>query len=112
MMTENIQLYTTRKHRTFRLPAELDDVRDFNLPLYILVALWAIRMRQPVTVRMVRDVFCISLRRASDVLEYMTEQGASVIDAECVVRPIRQGDKRMRREWVVTCIHGKNYRRP
>ncbi|HBR1414073.1 TPA: CaiF/GrlA family transcriptional regulator [Klebsiella pneumoniae] len=102
--------YTTRKHRSFRLPTELSDMEDTSLPLYILVAYWGLRQNKPVTVRDVRQAFCISLRRASDILEYMTEQGSEIVEAECRLCPLKPGDRRMRREWRVTAVYGERAR--
>lgn len=95
----------TRKHYPFDLPAELNDV-PAGLPLYLLVALWALRQNRPVSVRDVRGAFRISLRRASDVLEYMSGQGERNVKVTCFLRPLRQGDRRMRREWHVTTVSG------
>ncbi|WP_407578979.1 CaiF/GrlA family transcriptional regulator [Citrobacter koseri] len=102
--------YTTRKHQSFRLPAELEDMGDAGLPLYVLVAYWGLRQRKPVTVRDVRQAFGLSLRRASDILEYMTEQGSEIVEAECHLRPLKPGDRRMRREWRVTAVNGERVR--
>lgn len=97
--------YKTRKHYSFDLPTELNDV-PAGLPLYLLVALWALRQNRPVSVRDVRGAFKISLRRASDILEYIAEQGERNVKATCFLRPLRQGDRRMRREWHVTAVSG------
>lgn len=100
----------TRKRYSYNLPSELEDVSDANLPLYVLVALWALRQKRPVTVRDVRNAFDLSLRRASDVLEYMTEQGSSVVEARCTLRPLCDGDKRKRREWHVYAVNDERAR--
>lgn len=102
--------YSTRKHQSFRLPAELEDMGDAGLPLYVLVAYWGLRRRKPMTVRDVREAFGLSLRRASDILEYMSEQGSDIVEAECRLRPLKQGDRRMRREWRVTVVYGERVR--
>lgn len=102
--------YLTRKHQSFCLPPELEDVGYVTLPLYVLVALWALRQNRPVTVRDVRNAFALSLRRASDVLEYLTEQGAGIVEASCTLRPVSHGDRRMRREWLVTAVYDERAR--
>ena len=100
MLSEN-NVYISKQNRQFILPPELNDVGSEKFPLYILVALWAFRQGKPVTVKMVREAFSISIRRASDILEYMMEHGEGVIDAVCTVHYIEQGDRRLRRVWVV-----------
>lgn len=102
--------YISRKHQLFRLPVELQDLEGKNLPLYILIALWGLRKREPLTVKDVRHGFGLSIRRASDILEYMTEQGDKVVEVICYLRPMKSGDRRMRREWIVTAVHGERLR--
>jgi hypothetical protein len=107
-MTGN-SVHFTRKLQPFRLPPELEDTLcvDTDLPLYVLIACWALLKRTPVTVRDVRLAFDISLRRASDLLEYMTEQGAGVVQAECVLLPSVRGKKCMCRAWMVFSVNAK-----
>lgn len=109
-MSISLERYTTRKHKPFRLPAELEDIGEAGLPLYVLVAYWGLRQGKSVTVRDVRQAFGLSLRRASDILEYMTEQGRNIVETECHLRPLKPGDRRMRREWRVTAVYGERAR--
>lgn len=109
-MSVSRERYITRKHKPFRLPAELEDMGEAGLPLYVLVAYWGLRQGKSVTVRDVRQAFGLSLRRASDILEYMTEQGSDIVETECHLRPLKPGDRRMRREWRVTAVYGERAR--
>lgn len=109
-MSVSKERYTTRKHKSFWLPAEIEDMREAGLPLYVLVAYWGLRQGKPVTVRDVRLAFGLSLRRASDILEYMMEQGGNIVETECHLRPLKHGDRRMRREWRVTAVYGERAR--
>lgn len=103
--------YTPRKCRKcFRLPVELEDLSDLNLPLYVSVALWGLCRGKSITVRDVQQAFCISIRRASDILNYMTERGSGVVETKCNLRPLKQGDRRMRREWRVVAVYGGRIR--
>lgn len=96
-----------RKPYSFQLPVELEDLRGVNLPLYVFVALWGLRRGEPLTVKNVRQAFSLSIRQASDVLEYMTEQGNNVVEVKCRLRPLKQGDRRMRREWQIVTVYGE-----
>lgn len=97
------RIYHSRKHQPFRLPPELKEFNERNpgAPFYILVACWAFLKGTPVTVRDVREEFQVSLRRASDLLEYLTEHGTDTVHAECVLIPAAQGSKCVRRAWTV-----------
>ncbi|HAU5637869.1 CaiF/GrlA family transcriptional regulator [Citrobacter amalonaticus] len=105
-MSIHMGQYTTRKHKFLQPPTESEDMRDVNLLRYVLVAFWGLRQRKPVTVRDVRLAFCISFRQASDILEYMTERGSAIVEAECRLRH----PERMRREWLVTAVYGERLR--
>ncbi|HAT6805034.1 TPA: CaiF/GrlA family transcriptional regulator [Citrobacter freundii] len=102
--------HTTRKNQPFFLPAGLEDVSHAKLPLYVLVALWALRQNRAVTVSDVRKAFGLSLRRAIDVLEYLTEQGDGKVEASCSLCPVGQKDRRKRREWRVTAVYSERSR--
>ncbi|HHD2902401.1 CaiF/GrlA family transcriptional regulator [Enterobacter kobei] len=109
MIVKNNCRKRSRTPQKFTLPLEIEDLKNKNIPLYMLVALWSFRKNELVTVRSVSIAFEISIRRASDLLEYLTEQGEEHVIAECVVSPLRHGDKRMRRTWRVTDIISIRY---
>ncbi|WP_169741194.1 CaiF/GrlA family transcriptional regulator [Trabulsiella guamensis] len=96
-----------RKPQPFRTPPELNEESYAGLPLYMLIAHWALLRGVPVTVRDVRLAFDITLRRASDLLEYLTEQGSRVVEAECYLVPSPRGGKCMCRAFRVISINGK-----
>jgi len=102
--------HTTQKKQPFCLPAGLEDVTYAKLPLYILVAIWALRQNRAVTVSDVRKAFCLPLRRAIDILEYLTEQGTGKVEVSCHLCPVSQDDRRKRREWRVTAVYSERSR--
>ncbi|WP_081005650.1 CaiF/GrlA family transcriptional regulator [Trabulsiella odontotermitis] len=100
-------VYYPRKPQPYRIPPELEKEFCENLPLYMIIAYWALLKGTPVTVRDVRLAFEISLRRASDLLEYLTEQGSKVVQAECYMIPSIRGGKCMCRAWNVMSVNGE-----
>ncbi|WP_430749905.1 CaiF/GrlA family transcriptional regulator [Cronobacter malonaticus] len=96
---------SSRKPQPYNLPPEVKGTPYENAPLYLAVAYWALQQKAAVTVSDVRKSFNISFRRASDLLEYLTEQGSEVVRAECYLLPQPIGCRLKRRAWKVTGIH-------
>lgn len=103
--------WRSRTPQPYQVPDELRKIPYNNYPLYILVANWALIKGEAITVKDVRKNFNISLRRASDLLEYLTEQGAHNVTARCFYLPQVKTSKLKRRAWKVTDIEGE-YRLP
>lgn len=85
----------------YSLPTEIEGDLCKDAPLYIAIAYWAVQRESAVTVSDVRKKFKISMRRASDLLEYLTGQGAAIIEAECYLLPQPAGCRLKRRAWRV-----------
>lgn len=100
----------SRKPKPYRTPPELQDEKYLNLPLYMLVAYWALLKGSPVTVKDVRLAFNISLRRASDLLEYITGQGAKAVQSELFLIPSPRGGKCKCRALRIISINGEHVR--
>ena len=98
---------SSRKPQSYKLPDELKGGPYENMPLYIIIAHWALLRGNIVTVRDVCQGFNISIRRASDFLEYLTEQGSMNIDAECFLLPQPTNSRLKRRAWRVIRIKNK-----
>ncbi|ENZ7198177.1 CaiF/GrlA family transcriptional regulator [Klebsiella variicola] len=94
----------SRKPQPYRVPEEIKGTPYEDLPLYMIIARWALERGGMVTVRDVRLNFNISIRRASDLLEYLTEQGSKVVKAECFLLPLPAGSRFKRRIWRVISV--------
>ena len=108
-MTNNM-VHRARKPQSYQIPPELMGTTYLNYPLYLIIAYWALLLAEPVTVRDVRLAFNISLRRASDMLEYLTEQGGKVVQAECFLLPPSGKSKCKRRAWRIFSVNGEKAR--
>ncbi|QHS44912.1 CaiF/GrlA family transcriptional regulator [Klebsiella michiganensis] len=94
----------SKKPQPYKLPSEIEGTPYENAPLYLAVAYWAYLQKKAVTVSDVRKSFGISFRRASDLLEYLTEQGSKVVSAECFLLPQPTGCRLKRRAWRVSSL--------
>ncbi|WP_075212226.1 CaiF/GrlA family transcriptional regulator [Klebsiella oxytoca] len=94
----------SRKPQPYKVPEEIIGTSFENAPLYIIIAYWALCKKKPVTVNDVCKKFNISMRRASDLLEYLTEQGERYVKAECFLLPQRPNSRLIRRAWIVTDV--------
>ncbi|HBY1516530.1 TPA: CaiF/GrlA family transcriptional regulator [Klebsiella aerogenes] len=103
-MSSTDKHWRSRSPQPYLLPEELKVFSCEQYPLYILVANWAFLKGESVTVKDVRTSFSISLRRASDLLEYLTEQGSRNVTAQCFYLPQSGTSKLKRRAWKVTGI--------
>lgn len=103
-------VHRARKPQPYQIPPELKGTPYLDYPLYIIIAHWALLRGEPVTVRDVRLAFNISLRRASDMLEYLTEQGRKVVHAECFLLPPSGKNKCKRRAWIIFSVNGEKAR--
>ncbi|WPS11052.1 CaiF/GrlA family transcriptional regulator (plasmid) [Klebsiella aerogenes] len=110
-MSSSQKHWRSRTPQPYQVPEELRKVPYDDYPLYILVANWALLKGEAITVKDVRTNFNISLRRASDLLEYLTEQGAHNVTAQCFYLPQVKPSKLKRRAWKVTDIEDE-YRLP
>ncbi|MDS4039469.1 CaiF/GrlA family transcriptional regulator [Citrobacter amalonaticus] len=109
-MSSKRLVHYSRKPKPYQTPPELQDEKYLNLPLYMLVAYWALLKGIPVTVKDVRLTFNISLRRASDLLEYITEQGAKAVESELFLIPSPRGGKCKCRALRIISINGEHVR--
>ncbi|HBV7342420.1 TPA: CaiF/GrlA family transcriptional regulator [Klebsiella variicola] len=99
---------SSRKPQPYILPPEVEGTACESAPLYLAVAYWAYQQKKAVTVSDVRKSFNISFRRASDLLEYLMEQGSKVVSAECYLLSQPTGCRLKRRAWRVHSL-GDNY---
>ncbi|HGY4580025.1 TPA: CaiF/GrlA family transcriptional regulator [Klebsiella variicola] len=111
MSNEERQKTMTKKYyrrsyklHPYRVPEEIKGTPYEDLPLYIMIARWALQRGGVVTVRDIRLNFNISIRRASDLLEYLAEQGSKVVKAECFLLPLPEDSRFKRRAWRVISI--------
>ncbi|WP_072185440.1 CaiF/GrlA family transcriptional regulator [Citrobacter sp. CtB7.12] len=100
----------SRKLKPYQTPSALHGEKYLNLPLYMLVAYWALLKGSPITVKDVRLTFNISLRRASDLLEYITDQGSKAVESELFLIPSPRGGKCKCRALRVISINGEHVR--
>ncbi|HCI6753667.1 TPA: CaiF/GrlA family transcriptional regulator [Klebsiella quasipneumoniae subsp. quasipneumoniae] len=100
-------IHRARLPLAFTLPEGYTDGRYSGMPLYMIVAFWALHQSRPVTVKDVRINFGISIRRASDLLEYISEKGNKYISAECFLTLPPGGGRIKRRAWLVSNIKGE-----
>lgn len=99
-------IHRSRVPQPFLLPEGFVIPHYSCMPLYMIVAYWALAQCRPVTVKDVRTNFGISIRRASDLLEYISEKCSDSIKVDyCLVHPCK-GKKLRRREWMVKSING------
>lgn len=96
--------YITKKNKSYSLPQEIKHLFTNNYPLYVLIAMWACRRSEPVTVRDVRVAFGLTMRRASDMMEYISEHAGKDIDVQCSVNYLSSSDRRLRRSWQITRV--------
>ncbi|ECA1912767.1 CaiF/GrlA family transcriptional regulator, partial [Salmonella enterica subsp. enterica serovar Vitkin] len=78
---------TTRHHRhagPYTLPSGMSIPEGQDLPLYLLVAHWALVQGRPVTVRDISEAFHIINRRASDIMLYLRRLPDSVLTCRSV----------------------------
>lgn len=75
----------------WKLPDGVTELHD--APLYLAVAIWAMKKNVSVTVLDVQEAFAIPQRRASDILHYILHEGARCVEADvCWVK--RHGEGR------------------
>lgn len=52
----------------------------------------------------VRIAFGLTMRRASDMMEYISEHAGKDIDVHCSVNYLSSSDRRLRRSWQITRV--------
>lgn len=97
-------IHRARTPQPFLLPEGFSIYRYSSMPLYMIVAYWALAQRRPVTVKDVRTSFGITIRRASDLLEYISEKCSDSIKVDYHLAYPFKGKKLKRREWTVLSI--------
>jgi hypothetical protein len=107
---KDYMVHRARKPQPYKIPPEIKGSLYLDFPLYMIIAYWALLRGEPVTVRDVRLAFNISLRRASDMLEYLTEQGSKAVQAECFLLPPSGNSKCKRRAWRILSVNGEKAR--
>ncbi|EDV5023990.1 CaiF/GrlA family transcriptional regulator [Salmonella enterica subsp. enterica serovar Ball] len=75
----------------WKLPDDVTELHD--VPLYLAVAIWAMKKNVSVTVSDVQEAFAIPQRRASDIIHYILHEGARYVETDvCWVK--RHGEDR------------------
>ncbi|EAA5550587.1 CaiF/GrlA family transcriptional regulator [Salmonella enterica subsp. enterica] len=101
---------TTRQTRHYRrpdaytLPSGMTIPEGRDLPLYLLVAHWALIQGRPVTVRDISEAFHIINRRASDIMLYLRRLPDSVLTCRFV--RVNPGGAPRRGAIMVTSVYG------
>ncbi|NHB93681.1 CaiF/GrlA family transcriptional regulator [Photorhabdus cinerea] len=80
-------------HGDFRLPACLSHLND--TPLYMAVAYWGLLKGRGFTKREISQVFRVTERRATDVMNYIYNERRDVIACEKVFFREKQGSRRL-----------------
>lgn len=77
----------------WQMPPGMSDMVD--APLYLTVAVWALRQKKVITTEEVSRNFCITGQRAGDILHYITHEGRRWVTSERRV-VIRNNQRRLR----------------
>ncbi|HCI6905689.1 TPA: CaiF/GrlA family transcriptional regulator [Klebsiella pneumoniae] len=109
MILHHEDFFYTRKKSSYILPKELACYSDKKLPLYVLVALWGVTIKSPITVNDVRKAFNVSMRRAVDLLEYPTKYGDERIVSKCDYITPQPKSCLIRRAWTITSVDIDRY---
>ncbi|ECL8479804.1 CaiF/GrlA family transcriptional regulator [Salmonella enterica] len=89
MMNEGIFCRKPEGQKGWRLPPGMADMTE--VPLYLAVAVWGLRLEQVITTDDVSRNFCITQRQASDILHYITHEGTKWVKYErrVIIRDVR-----------------------
>lgn len=88
-----VTVVSTDIREDWHLPYEVAEMND--VPLYLVVAMWGLRLKRVITSEDVSRNFYISQRRASDVLYYICHEGTRFVS--CERRKVMQKGKLYRR---------------
>ncbi|EBI9056981.1 hypothetical protein DK526_23735 [Salmonella enterica] len=80
MMNEVIVHDATGSREGWSLPPGMGDMVD--APLYLAVAVWGLRQERIVTTEEICRNFCVSQRRAGDILHYIAHEGRRWVTSE------------------------------